>query len=114
MAARKVIPINDPVPVPARKRAPAVTPEQRNNQLIDKSYDAAERMIDEGKATSQLLTHFLKQGTARDELEIAKLARENLLLEARTQQIESSEDRMELYNEVLQALTVYKGESFDD
>lgn len=111
MATGKVIKINDPVPAPARKRALALTPEQRNNQLIDKSYDAAERMIDEGKATSQLLTHFLKQGTARDELEIAKLTRENLLLEARTQQIAASEDVRALYEEAIAVMTVYKGEA---
>jgi hypothetical protein len=106
----KVIKIDDTVPA-ARKRAPAVTPEQRNNQLIDKAYDAAERMIDDGKATSQLLTHFLKQGTTRDELEIAKLTRENLLLEARTQQIASSEDTRALYEEAIKVMTEYKGEA---
>lgn len=97
-----------------RRRAPAVTPEQRNNQLISKSYDAAERMIDEGKATSQLLTHFLKQGTVRDELEVAKLTRENLLLEARTQQIASSEDVREIYQRAIDAMTEYKGETVHD
>lgn len=96
------------------KRAPARTPEQRNNQLIAMSYDAAEDMITSGKATSQLLVHFLKQQTARDLLELAKLEKENLLLEARTDQIAASEDVRTLYQEAINAMTEYKGEDLED
>lgn len=99
---------------PRSKRAPATTPEQRNNQLIAMSYDAAEDMITSGKATSQLLVHFLKQQTARDLLELAKLEKENLLLEARTDQIAASEDVRALYQEAISAMTEYKGEDQDD
>ena len=97
----------------SKKRAPARTPEQRNNQLIAMSYDAAEQMIASGKATSQLLTHFLKQGTREAELELAKKQQENLLLKARTDQIAASEDVRELYTQVIEAVTLYKGESDD-
>lgn len=94
---------------PARKRRPAaLTPEQRNNQLIDMSYDAAEDMILSGKATSQLITHFLKQGTARDNLEVVKLEREVELLKARTDSIASSADTRDLLTEVIAAMTEYK------
>lgn len=100
---------------PPKRRAPATTPEQRNNQLIAKAFDAAEEMIDSGKATSQLLTHFLKQGTARDELEKAKLELEGQLLRARTDSIAASEDVRELYREAIAAMTEYKtGERPDD
>lgn len=99
---------------PKPRRAPATTPEQRNNQLIAKAYDAAERMIDENKATSQLLTHFLKQGTARDLKEVANLELQSQLLKARTDQIAASEDVRVLYQEAIQAMTEYKGEQSDD
>lgn len=97
-----------------KRRAPATTPEQRNNQLIAMSYDAAEELIASGKATSQLLTHFLKQGTARDELERQKLELESQLLQARTASLAASEDVRELYREAIQAMTEYKGTSADD
>ena len=102
---------SEPYPTrpPTKRRAPAVTPEQRNNQLIAMSFDSAEKMIAEGKATSQLLVHFLKQQTARDNLELAKLEKENLLLEARTSQISAGEDVRELYQDVIAAMTEYKG-----
>lgn len=98
----------------SRNRAPAVTPEQRNNQLIAMSFDAAETMISSGKATSQLLTHFLKQGTARDELEKAKLELEGQLLRARTDSIAASEDVRELYQQAIEAMTEYKGNTNGD
>lgn len=98
----------------ARRRAPAVTPEQRNNQLIAMSYDAAETAIASGKATSQLLVHFLKQQTTRDLLELAKLEKENQLLAARTDQIAASEDVRELFQNAINAMTEYKGGSDDD
>jgi hypothetical protein len=97
-----------------RKRAPAVTPEQRNNQLIALSFDAAEEMITSGKATSQLLTHFLKQGTARDELERSKLELEAELLRARTDSIAASEDVRELLQKAIDSMTIYSGEGPDD
>lgn len=107
--------VTKPGEIPPKRRAPAVTPEQRNNQLIAMSFDAAEEMIASGKATSQLLTHFLKQGTARDELEKAKLELEGQLLRARTESMASSEDARELYQEVLAAMTEYKtGKRPDD
>lgn len=107
-SARQVDPNEKP------RRAPATTPEQRNNQLIAMSFDAAEAMIASGKATSQLLTHFLKQGTARDEKELAKLELEGQLLRARTDQLAASEDVRELYAEAIKAMTEYKGEDQDD
>lgn len=101
-------------PPASGRRAPATTPEQRNNQLIAMSFDAAEQMITSGKATSQLLTHFLKQGTARDELEKTKLELEGQLLKVRADSIMASEDVRELYQEAIEAMTDYKGGTSED
>ena len=97
-----------------RKRAPALTPEQRNNQLISMSFDAAEAMILSGKGTSQLLVHFLKQQTARDNLELAKLELEGQLLRARTDSIAAGGDMRDLVQQAIQAMTEYKGEDPDE
>lgn len=100
---------SEPTSPSSRGRAPARTPEQRNNQLIAMSFDAAEEMIRSGKATSQLLTHFLKQGTARDELEKTKLELEGQLLRARTDSLEAGEDIRALYEKAIEVMTEYKG-----
>ena len=48
---------------------PALTPEARENQLIELAMDLAEKRILEGTASSQELTHFLKLGSQKARLE---------------------------------------------
>ena len=55
-----------------RKSRPALTPEARENQLIAKAYDLVEQRLDDGTATSQETTHFLKLGSAKAKLESLK------------------------------------------
>lgn len=102
-------------PEPARRRRPpATTPEARANQLIAMSYDAAEDQIRSGKATSQLLTHFLKLGTARENLEVEKLRQENELLKAKRDAIESQKRVEELYKTAMDAFRSYSGQDVQD
>ena len=42
------------------KSRPALTPEAREQQLIAKATNLAEKQLDEGTASSQVITHFLK------------------------------------------------------
>lgn len=91
------------------RRPPATTVEARENQLINLAYDEAEKQIREGRASSQTLTHFLKLGTVREKLEREKLRQENLLLEARTDQIGDEKKMEELMSEAIRAMSQYKG-----
>ena len=93
---------------------PAVSPEERENQLTALAYDVAEQQMREGTATSQIVHHFLKSGSRREELELERLRRENLLLEAKAKQIEAAEDLRELYGEAITAMKVYQGQAEDD
>ena len=101
-------------------RAPrAKTVDGRENQLIAMAYDHAEEQFRNGTATSQLTTHFLKAGTAREELEREVLRNKNLLLEAQIQEIKSRESLEETYQEAIDAMRVYSGngsiqEAFED
>lgn len=95
---------------PVTKRPPATTPQARENQLIGMAYDAAEKQIREGKATSQLLTHFLKLGTEKEGLERKKLEAENKLLHARVESIASGAQSSELYEKAIKAFRKYQGE----
>ena len=47
---------------PSRKTRAALTPEARENQLIARAIDLAEKQLMEGTASSQVITHFLKLG----------------------------------------------------
>lgn len=71
--------------------------------------DLAEKQLIEGTASAQVITHYLKLGTANARLEREKLERENKLLEAKTKAIESSERIEALYAEAIRAIKDYSG-----
>lgn len=92
------------------RRRPAISPEERENQLIALTYDLVEDRIRGGSATSQETTHFLKMGSARYKLEQRKLESETALLESKKDQIVSSEESAQKHQEVLDALKLYSGD----
>lgn len=91
------------------QRPPATTPEGRENQLIAMAMDEAERQIRGGTATSQLLTHFLKLGSTREDLEKQRLRSENELLKAKVEDLGSQKKTEELYAKALKAMKTYSG-----
>lgn len=96
-------------PTSSKKIRPALSPEARENQMIALAVDLAERQLIEGTASSQVITHFLKLGTTKAELEKEKLKRENKLLEAKTKATESAEEVKVLYENALKAMRNYAG-----
>lgn len=93
----------------ARKMRPALSPEARENQMISLAVKLAEQQLRDGTASSQVITHFLKLGTTKAELEKEKLKKENELLTAKTKSIESSEEIKSLYENALKAMRDYSG-----
>jgi len=61
-----------------------------------------------------VITHYLKLGTTRERLEQEKLARENILLKARSEAIESAQRVEELYTNALNAMRGYAGQDVED
>ena len=99
---------------PVKKIRPALTPEARENQMISLAVDLAEKQLQEGTASSQVITHYLKLGSMREKLEREKLAEENKLLRARTKSIEESADMKDLYEKAIKAMQRYSGNGDDD
>ena len=91
----------------------ALTPEAREQQLIALAVDRAEQQLRDGTASSQVITHYLKLGTAKYKAEIDKLQNENELLKAKTESLESQRRVEELYAEALTAMKNYSS-SRDD
>ena len=92
-----------------RRRAPGMTVQARENQIISLAYDLAEKRIRNGSATSQEVVHFLKMGSSKEMLEKAKLDHENKLLQARTEALESQKKIEELYSKAIRSMAVYQG-----
>jgi hypothetical protein len=93
-----------------RQRPPATTPEGREQQLVSQAVDLAEQQIQAGTASSQVITHYLKLGSTRERLEQERLARENELLAAKTEQIAAQGRIEELYAQAIRAMRAYAGE----
>lgn len=91
------------------RRAPATTPEGREKQVISLAVDLAEKQIREGTATSQVLTHFLKLGTAREELDLLRLRSDVELQKAKIEAMASSQRMEQLYEKAIRAMRVYSG-----
>lgn len=108
MAKVATSPSNQP-----KKIRPALTPESREQQLISLAVDLAEKQLQEGTASSQVITHFLKLGTTMASLEKEKLAKENKLLDAKTGAIESNSRIEELYSNAIKAMQRYNGHGGD-
>ncbi len=95
-----------------RKRMrPALDPEARENQLIALAVDLAEEQLREGTASSQVITHYLKLGSSKEKLEKEKLQKENELLRAKAEMLQSAKKMEGLYEEALAAFRTYSGGS---
>lgn len=92
-----------------RRRRPATTPEARELELASAAYDLAERQINEGTASSQVITHFLKAGSRREELEQERMRHEIELMEVKKEQLEGQKRVEELYVNALEAMRGYSG-----
>ena len=96
---------------------PGTTVEGRENKVISLALDVAEQQLRDGTASAQVISHFLKLGSTREQLEQDKLARENELLRARVDQLASNKHIEELYEDAIKAMRTYAGQeevNFED
>lgn len=88
---------------------PADTPEARENQLIAAAVNLAEKQLIEGTASPSVITHYLRLASGRERLEREKLERENEVLRAKAEALESNRRTEELYAEAIEAMRSYSG-----
>lgn len=93
-----------------RRARPATTLEGRENQLISLAVDLAEEQLAKGTASAQVISHYLRLGSTREQLEQERLKNENLLLAAKADQISSVERQEALYKNAIEAFTTYAGQ----
>lgn len=90
------------------RRAPAKTPEEREHQLIDAAMDLAEKQIKNNTASAQVITHFLKLGTARDLLERERMRAEVELTKGKLVALANMDDIKVLHEKAMEAMTIYR------
>lgn len=101
-------------PEPKKKSRPPLTAEGKEKQMISLAIDCAEKQLREGTASSQVITHYLKLASSKNELEMEKLRKENELLKAKTEAIKASELHAEMYAKAIAAIRVYSGYGSED
>lgn len=98
------------------KAHPATTPEARENQMISLAVDLAEEQLRNGTASTAVITHYLKLGSTKEQLEKEYLAKRTDLIGAKTDSIRSAKEIEELYSNALEAMSIYNGtlKTYDD
>lgn len=91
------------------KEPPALTPEERERQMIALAEKCAEKQLRDGTASSQIIVHYLRLATAREALEREILEKQKGLIDAKIQAYEAGQDIKELYEQAVQAMQSYHG-----
>lgn len=95
-------------------RRPSASPDARENQLIAKAVDLAEKQLEEGTASAMVITHYLKMASPKERLEREKLEIENEHLRAKIARLESDRQVEQLYNDAMTAFRHYHGDEPDE
>lgn len=97
-----------------RRRRIARTPEERENEMIGYAMDLAEEQLRSGTASAQVIVHFLKLGSTREQAELDMIRRKTENLDAKTESIRQGGHIEELYAEAMRAMREYKGLDADE
>jgi hypothetical protein len=101
----------------ATGRKAATTPQARETQLISLAEKLAEEQMRSGTASAQVITHYLKLGSTREQLEQQRIAGEVELQKAKIEAMASTQRLEEMYTRAISAMRGYQGhpdEEFDD
>ena len=90
-----------------KSRPPALNPDARENQLISLAQSEAEKRLRDGTASSQLLVHYLKLGTAKARLEKQLLSAQVELAKAKTEAYNEMKKQSASYDEAVKAMKRY-------
>ena len=96
-----------------RRMRPALSLEARENQMISRAVDLAEQQLIDGTASSQVITHYLKLGSTKAQLENDKLREECNLLRAKVENLKAQAKSEELFEKAIEAMKSYSGHISD-
>lgn len=94
-----------------RTRRRALSPEAREQQLISLAMDVAEEQMENRTASAQVITHYLKLGTIKEQKELAKTEAEIALMKAKIASLEREERIEELFKSALDSFKIYSGQT---
>lgn len=92
-----------------RKSPPARSQEARENQMIALAENLAEEQLRNGTASSQIIVHYLRLATTREQLEKSNLEEDIKLKKAKTEALESAKQMEKMYANAIAAMRSYSG-----
>lgn len=97
-----------------KKQKPSMSPEGREQQLVQAAVDLAEKKIMDGTASSQVICHYLNLASPsyRNKREREEL--ENELIRAKVENLKSQTTSEKLYADAIKAFAVYNGQDLQD
>lgn len=84
--------------------------EALENAMIAQATRLAYQQLCDGTASSQVITHFLKLGTAKERIENDILRKQAKLIDAKTEAIKDQKKSEKLYQDALNAFRTYSGQ----
>ena len=94
---------------PLKEIVPELDPVARQAQLINLAELQAEKQMLEGTAPAQIVVHYLKLATIREQKELELLERQTQLAQAKIDAIEAGRREEELYSQAIEAMKIYGG-----
>lgn len=80
--------------------------------MINLAMKQAKRQLLEGTAPAQIVTHFLKLATTKEQLENEKLRKDLEVSQAKIEDIHSKQEIKELFSKAIDAMGFYSGNTF--
>lgn len=99
---------------PKKAIRPALTPENREQQMINLAMDLVQQRMLDGTASSQETTHFLKLGSSKARLETKLLEAQAELATAKSENIKYAQRKDEEFAAAIKAMMKYQGKSDPD
>lgn len=93
----------------SRKSAPARTPEDQEQLMINLSMRQAEEMLRKGNAPTQVVVHFLRLATEKARYENEKLRADTELAKSKAEVLAAQKHSEELYTKAIAAFRSYGG-----
>ena len=90
-------------------RPPARSEEEEEKLACGLAMDLAIEWMRDGTAPAQVVTHFLKIGSLKEQRELEKIEKEIELLKVKKKAIELAEEQDKKYEEVIRAISSYAG-----
>lgn len=90
-----------------RQSRPGISPESRENQMINLTVNLAEKQLIAGTASSAVMVHFLKLATEKEKLERLKLERDIGLSEAKAKNMAKEQESEKIAKDAIDAMKSY-------